>query len=152
MAWQLLKSQHKAVMIINDASPCTDGNEIRDPDNGYCYGLMHTNDEVTNLEGGLNEVAYPLWASTSDGGLGMDKLKTYRNTLDCWTSNNGAVGAVDGSQFVTGTDAPKCFFGMEVKKGAWKDIGGGRHYIELDQSFPNNSPISDEEWPWVHDG
>lgn len=150
MAWQLLKSQHHAVLVINDASPCTDGNEIRDSENGYCYGLMYLNDELDNLEGGLNEVAYPLWASTSDGGLAMDKLKTYRNALDCWNSMNGAIGAIDGSQFVTGTDAPKCFFGMEVKKGTWKDYKNGRHCIELDQSFNNN--CTDSEWPWIHDG
>ena len=36
----MLKVAHQAVMVINDDSPCTDVNEVRDPDNGYCYGLM----------------------------------------------------------------------------------------------------------------
>lgn len=40
MAWQMLKKAHNMIMVINDDSPCTDVNEVRDPDNGYCYGLM----------------------------------------------------------------------------------------------------------------
>lgn len=36
MAWQLLKVQHHAVMVINDASSCEDVNEVRDDESGYC--------------------------------------------------------------------------------------------------------------------
>lgn len=40
MAWQMLKKAHNMIMVINDDSPCTDVNEVRDPDNDYYYGLM----------------------------------------------------------------------------------------------------------------
>lgn len=47
--------------MINDASDCTDKNEVKDPDNGYCYGMMQLSEDGNNLLGGINDIAYPLW-------------------------------------------------------------------------------------------
>ena len=41
LAWQLLRLQHHAVMVINDASSCEDVNELKDDENGYCKQRIH---------------------------------------------------------------------------------------------------------------
>lgn len=119
-------------MVINDASDCTDGNEVWDEENGYCFGMMRLSDDGTNLEGGMNDPAFPLWEK-----YGMSKLYTYRNTLECWKANGNRMGATKPNPDPKDTSLPQCLFGMEVKKGSWKDYGNGKHRLVLDEAFPN---------------
>lgn len=54
-------------------------------------------------------------------------------------ANHVTRQAIEPNEDPSSTEYPKCFFGMEVKKGSWKDLSNGRHRIELDQDFPNGT-------------
>ena len=147
----------RVLVVINDADnqeKCNSNdkdhkNNIWDDERKWCYGLMFK-DEKGLLEGGINEVAEPLWQSfetsadflsTKGGqnGFGIDKLEFYRNVLDCWINSDGHFGEVQPHTPSDGNSLPRCFFRMEVKKGEWF-WGPGQSYLakgnlRLDTSF-----------------
>lgn len=111
--------------------------------------MMRLSDDLQNVLGGIDDAAAPLWAPAAEKGYALDKLDTYRNALDCWLDNDAQIGAIEPHADMRDTSAPKCFFGMEVKKGSWKDWGNGEHSIELDTEFPNfHDDNADTMWPF----
>ena len=82
----------------------------------------------------------------------MDKLATYRNTVDCWLANGNRMGPTVPNSDVTSTALPQCLFGMEVKKGTWLDLTKGRHVVELDTEFGNFPEGELEDWEEVPGG
>lgn len=102
-----------------------------------------------NILGGMNDESAALWAKPEEDGLYMDKLTTYRNTLDCWLSNDANVGPIEPNADPKDIAVPKCFFGMEVKKGKWVDKESGNHRIAMDETFPNihGQPGARGYWP-----
>lgn len=52
----------------------------------------------------------------------MNKLTAYRNAVDCWLGNDAQVGEVVPNGDALSKETPKCMFGMDVKKGSWKNL------------------------------
>jgi len=153
IAFQLVRRLYEAVVVINyeNEEQCSkkDGNQAWDPYHKWCYGMMWTKDGT--LHGGINDHASPLWKSESDGGFGMDKLATYRNTYHCWVANNATVGNIVINDITPETDLPRCFFGMEMKKGVWVDDNHDcwpGATLKLDLSFPNFPPGQESRTHW----
>ena len=68
-------------------------------------------------------------------------LSRYRNIIDCWLENDSKIGMPNIGAVTPGTDLKRCFFSLDVKKGAWNYFGLEELYLELDpeEEFPNFS-------------
>jgi hypothetical protein len=153
VAFQLLRLLHGGFVIIDDHAKdekkcLEDKNSAWDGGASRCY-TMYARDSNMKLLGGMNDPAHSLWESPDKGGFGMDRLATYKNTIDCWESNNANMNSADWNNLVDGL--PKCFFGMEVKKGAFFEKDGygynGKQLL-LDNdymNFPNGEKFP--VWP-----
>lgn len=142
VAVQVLRIMKGAFVIIDgnakDEAKCLqDANAAWEKEKSYCYTMYHR-DANGGLLGGIDGAAKLLWEPESAGGYGMDRLATYKNTIDCWESNGGAMGAANSNDITSGL--PKCAFGMEVKKGPFFEFsedGYDGKQIKLDQAYPN---------------
>ncbi|KAF2261557.1 hypothetical protein CC78DRAFT_583560 [Lojkania enalia] len=116
--------------------------KLLDPDKQWCFGMMYLVDDGS-LDGGINDLAYSLWDNH-----GMDKLTTYRNAYDCWIMNpTASLKPSIMNNDPQDTSLPKCFFGMEIKKGEYfRPAGYRRAWIKLDRNLPNY-PGEPETWP-----
>jgi hypothetical protein len=95
-AFQVMRIMKGAFVIIdmnsvNEKKCLKDKNAAWDAEKQLCYTIFHR-DSKGGLLGGINDGASLLWESTDKGGYGMDRLATYKNTIECWESHNGAMG------------------------------------------------------------
>ena len=100
-----------------------------DPEEEVCFRLCYvaSGSEVEVLD---HEVTDKLWADPYN----IDALEAFRNALNCWVDNDGKPAHPDFNQELMKGEVPKCFFGMVVVSGEFKegDIKGSSGYITMD--------------------